>query len=900
MKRFYSFFLTALLGMVALTASAVKVTVNVDDASRVVVKVNGTEQDVTTGTNVYEVEKNQSISMEATEGNFLTKIVQGSTGTDAYISQYKSYSYYVYQDQNEEFTVTSVAISDVRTASVTVKVDDASKVRMELGGTRSSVVLQNGDNTVYYIPEAKDGLPAEVPFQLMSSSNVPLYKVSVDGEEVEPTYTYWTITPKEGSTIEIEANYPDQNVPVTFTYSSEEAKGFVTGVSVNGTPVSNYNDANFTVKAGSSVTISGNTTDYKFESMTVGGQQISYFSGSYSFIVKTDAVSVDIVAHKYAMIKGYINVEHPEYIKAYKGGAYDYDKPELTLVPGRNEIEVSEKSATVSFQPASGCFITSIKDQDGNAYSADWSGYYQITLTEGMELTVDAGAIERNETAVVYLDAVPASLPALRYLSLEGANRYVINDLTKGYNAINFYSGDNPFTLSWYYDEGSYSNVYLNGVKVEPKYPGSLVHELQLKDGDVVKVYPTVANLSSYNVDVEVTGEGLDKLVVKTDSIHEETNWQAGIKVLPRTMVSVEPAAGYTILSITVDGETVEPNEDGQYVFTVTADTKVAVENHRIRPVNATVEVDDLAAVTVYEGDVSEGRVIDLQEGENLLEYDEETAINIVAGFDYSIVSVSDESGAVYNANYDGSYTVVLKEGMSVKVETAVIERDLTAVVYVDDCSASEYIKFIRQCNYPVGLESGYNIVKFNDEVDNAFDLSWSANYSNVYLNGESVAPVYDWSTIYSLNLADGDVVKIYLASNPESHSVAFNVGEGVDESVTLTCDLIHEEADWQNGLSVLPGTQISLSGNIVVTVDGNVVEADENGQFTFTVNADTKVSVSLSGADGIGSLDASKYEKADIYSLSGVCIMRNATADGINGLPAGLYIVNGKKVIKR
>lgn len=149
MKRFYSFFLTALLGMVALTASAVKVTVNVDDASRVVVKVNGTEQNVTTGANVYDVEKYQSISMEAAEGNFLTKIVRGSTGADAYISQYKSYSYSVYQDQDEEFTVTSVAISDVRTASVTVKVDDASKVRMELGGTRSSVVLQNGDNTVY-------------------------------------------------------------------------------------------------------------------------------------------------------------------------------------------------------------------------------------------------------------------------------------------------------------------------------------------------------------------------------------------------------------------------------------------------------------------------------------------------------------------------------------------------------------------------------------------------------------------------------------------------------------------------------------------------------------------------------------------------------------------------------
>lgn len=35
-----------------------------------------------------------------------------------------------------------------------------------------------------------------------------------------------------------------------------------------------------------------------------------------------------------------------------------------------------------------------------------------------------------------------------------------------------------------------------------------------------------------------------------------------------------------------------------------------------------------------------------------------------------------------------------------------------------------------------------------------------------------------------------------------------------------------------------------------------------------------------------------------DIYNLQGICIRRNATQADIDALPAGIYIVNGRKVI--
>lgn len=41
------------------------------------------------------------------------------------------------------------------------------------------------------------------------------------------------------------------------------------------------------------------------------------------------------------------------------------------------------------------------------------------------------------------------------------------------------------------------------------------------------------------------------------------------------------------------------------------------------------------------------------------------------------------------------------------------------------------------------------------------------------------------------------------------------------------------------------------------------------------------------------------KYSSNDIYNIHGVCIKRGATNDDIESLPAGIYIINGKKVLK-
>lgn len=86
----------------------------------------------------------------------------------------------------------------------------------------------------------------------------------------------------------------------------------------------------------------------------------------------------------------------------------------------------------------------------------------------------------------------------------------------------------------------------------------------------------------------------------------------------------------------------------------------------------------------------------------------------------------------------------------------------------------------------------------------------------------------------------------------------------------------------------------------------GNYVVVIPENYFT-TYNEETKERLSCgvqeffytivdNGVDAIATDNAT----IDVYTVTGLCILKNAEPSAFNNLPAGLYIVNGKKVIKK
>ena len=52
-----------------------------------------------------------------------------------------------------------------------------------------------------------------------------------------------------------------------------------------------------------------------------------------------------------------------------------------------------------------------------------------------------------------------------------------------------------------------------------------------------------------------------------------------------------------------------------------------------------------------------------------------------------------------------------------------------------------------------------------------------------------------------------------------------------------------------------------------------------------------------ISDASGVENINIEKIATKNVYNMQGILIIKNANAEDINTLPAGLYIIDGKKI---
>ena len=139
------------------------VRVKVDDINRVSVKVNYLPVvNLANGTNEITVPQYGALTIEAKQGYYLKsvlKTIDNDNSAPQTINNLTSCNIYVSDaDNNKLFTVKSADLAKARTGSCTVNVDNASKVRMSRNESRTSVELQNGENTVKWIPNTEKTL----------------------------------------------------------------------------------------------------------------------------------------------------------------------------------------------------------------------------------------------------------------------------------------------------------------------------------------------------------------------------------------------------------------------------------------------------------------------------------------------------------------------------------------------------------------------------------------------------------------------------------------------------------------------------------------------------------------------------------------------------------------------
>lgn len=582
MKKFYLFLIMLLSVIAPQAADAFSITLNVDDASRINVFLNG-YKDVVNGDNVFEVKDGDYLSITTQNNAGLVSVMNGDKAVK--LDSYSSFKLKLTESEyaGAKLIIKTATLDEMRTASCKVTVDDPSKVTLRLSRTFTTVQLKSGENEVKFIPGT------ESTFTISPQSyDTPLYKVTRNSVAAEAEWGSYTLkNVAEGDVIDIQANYPDIDCAVKFNVNAEGV-GFIKSVTVNGNEVTNYLDDNFTAKCGSHISITRNSEDYKLESFKVNGEDKTddFYEESYDFFV-TDAATFDITAKKYATFKATVDIDDVSHATVYKG--YSYYDDAFDMKNGTNEIEVSEKQPLISLVAKDGYYFTSVNDGT-TEYTDQSTSEINVDVTDGMVLKVVTAAIVRDKKALVYVD--DRSATSSMVFSRGDYNKIEIGT---GYNELEFYKGDNPFSVTVY---ANTKKVYKNDVAVDPTYSGGSYFRFSLEDGDVVKMFFTKTP-ATVKADITANG-GAENLSVVKDRIQPVADFSAGISCLEDTELAFAAKEGYSIKALTVDGTAATAEADGTYKVVVKADANIVVDLQTASGISSVTNADASRTANVY------------------------------------------------------------------------------------------------------------------------------------------------------------------------------------------------------------------------------------------------------------------------------------------------------------
>ena len=551
----------------------------------------------------------------------------------------------------------------------------------------------------------------------------------------------------------------------------------------------------------------------------------------------------------------------------------------------------------------SGNVITyAMNETTGSSASTGTSTYFYIGSYAGASQTISikSADLAASRTASCTVNIDDASKVNMAYY--DGSKVELVN----GENTVKF----NPETESQFqishvnYGETLYS-VNLNDVAQSDSYGRYYVTVANGDKLDIAANFPVVPATISFSYganESEVIGCLSAKVngVDVTDFDGKQLSVMMGDKV---TLVGNTDLYNFNY-AITVNGAS--QYFYGSYEFTVTSETNtVEVNATKYTSYNAYITVDASENIEVYPGTSSTPLQLTAGVPTTIEMTSNNNYINVRPTTDCCIVSIK-VNGVEYGTEngYGTSSTTIrnVNENDQIIITTKKIARDKVATIWVDDLNAATYGYGIQRYSdrASVSLVSGESVTVNFDDSDNPYYFSfYGPTYCSIFQNGIYAVPQYQGSTSYYITLANGDAVKVFLASEPNKYAVSFT--QTIENAVSSVLTDGQAYANWSTGFTVLEGTIVSIAVDqekAEVTVDGEKANIDENGNYVVEVTKDTEIAISE--PSGIENINIEKIANSNVYNMQGILIIKNANAEQIDALPAGFYIVNGKKVIRK
>lgn len=587
-----------------------------------------------------------------------------------------------------------------------------------------------------------------------------------------------------------------------------------------------------------------------------------------------------------------VNVDDASRVTVYLGSS------KLALSNGDNAFDV-KTGDRLYFSANTGYVLKSVMNgstaETISSLTSCIIGLDEATHTDA-KWVVTTSPLDDVRTATCKVIVDDASKVAL---GLSGT--YTTVALVTGENNVKFVPDvESPFAISAKESSATLYSVKKNSEPVSQSYG---TYRVDVADGDIIEIQANFPD-EDYSVKFNLSEKAAGFITkVQVNGTEVDNYMDDSFTVKAGSQVDVEGNTNdYTLESFKVNGSSVDFY--GSCSFMVTGPTTVDIVARKLGNLSAILDIDDASHVEVYKGYSYYGNNVEVVTGKNTIEVPESAPIIAVKAKDgYALVSVSDGTTDYVDRDGNSEVNVKVTDGMMVTVKTTELVRDKTVMIYVDDAERPSKI-FLKRKDYTmIDLATGYTSVAYY-----AGDLPLTAAFYGVtsmylYKNDELVSPDYDGSTTYTLTPEDMDVLKVFFTKTPSNVMTNIKVTGNAEELVVLK-DRIVPVTDFSQSIMALEDTEISFRASGASKIKSlkygmNAVEPQEDGTYRVVLTVDSDINVEVGVASGIENVMPSDEEANDVYTMDGILVMKNASRSQIDGLAKGMYIINGKKLIR-
>lgn len=607
-----------------------------------------------------------------------------------------------------------------------------------------------------------------------------------------------------------------------------------------------------------------------------------------------------------------VNVDDPSLINIKTSS---FDTTSFNLVQGKNEIKVApytglyiELTDPVNYRLTKVWRVSDDKSYKVEAYSKCSLGSWEISAGDEISYTIVPASEFTAPTFTLTVDNPDALNISIDYVERTG---FVANEPTE----IEMSGSETDISVNCKnYDDEIYQ-ITVNGEVQTSNYFKAHENDNVVITHNFPEIYKNITLVSD-------PAENIDAVASVKVAGTEVENWKETFPAQQGKKLQIDFNTDFYMVSdVTINGEPETLGYYGNIETRVTDDMTISFKAEKYPTLTATVNVNHPEYVTVR----LSSKELSLEPGANTIEFTSNSAsLSITTGGNrYSLdvvnTTINGETNNVLSPY--GTY-LTLQDGMIIDIEASCLPLEEKIVLYSshasDDKDVFGNFSFYTGLYVTVPAPAGYSTFAFNEEKEKSFNLAARDNdYQNVptfiYINGEEGGEMMYGS--YYLDVADGDVVKLFFFDEPETYTADFDIEEGCE--VEVVKDLYTQVADLTAGITDFEGTLVQLRNtNAETPIDvyvaaaeaaqtedetpGDALEADEDGNYNVTLDGTKKITVALHQSSGVESVVAAEVANRDVYTLTGILLISNASDAQLNALPAGIYVVGGKKLVIR